>query len=210
MLAAFVGVLLLSVSLTLAQPGGGKKDKKGGFGKGNAETATEFVNRMMAFNKAKDGKLTKEELTDSRLHFLFERADANKDGVVTREELEALYTRESAQDAGKGDKGGFGDKGDKGKGDKCFGKGDKGFGKGKGPQIGTVLPDFVQDALNLTDAQRKDLTDLQKDVDSRLEKILNDDQRKMLRDMRNFGGGPAFGDKKKGPGGDKKGPPPGD
>ncbi|MBI1832780.1 MAG: hypothetical protein HYR84_15165 [Planctomycetes bacterium] len=69
---------------------------------------------MMAFNKAKDGKLTKTELTDTRLHALFDRADTNKDGVVTREELEALFAKESLP-AGKG---GPGDKGKKGKGDK--------------------------------------------------------------------------------------------
>src|SRR5207253_5354846 len=106
-----------------AQPGG----KKGG--KGSAETVDEFVDRLMAFNKAKDGKLTKEELTDPRLHALFERADTNKDGVVTRAELEALFQREKIEG------GGFGPGGDKGKGPKDGkdGFGDKKGFKGKGP-----------------------------------------------------------------------------
>ena len=183
---AFIAVLAFSISLAEAQPGGGKKEKGG---KGSTETVDEFVKKLMAFNKGKDGKLTKEELTDKRLHALFDRADANKDGVVTREELEALFTKETV--VGGGDKGDKGDKGKGGFGDKK-GKGPKG-----GPQPGVVLPAFVQDALDLTDAQRKQVADLQKDVDARLDKILTDEQRAQLRAMR-----------EKGPGFDKKGPPP--
>jgi hypothetical protein len=195
-ISAFVGVLALTLILSSAQaqPGGGKKDK-GGKGGGSSESVDDFVKRMMEFNKAKDGKLTKEELTDKRLHALFDRADANKDGVVTREELEALYAKESAGGGGPGgDKGGGkgGKGGDKG-GPGGDGKGPKGKG---GPQPGIVLPPFVQDALNLTDAQRAQIAELQKDVDARLSKILTDEQRTQLREMK----GPGM----------KKGPPPGD
>jgi hypothetical protein len=189
MIAAFVAVLAVCAMLSplQAQPGG-KKDK--GDKGGKAESVEEFVNRMMAFNKAKDGKLTKKELFDTRLHELFDRADTNKDGVVTREELEALYAKEFA--SGGQDKGGKGDKG----------KGDKGF-KGKGPsQPGVVLAPFVQDALKLTDEQRKQVADLQKDVDTRLRKILTEEQRTRLLEMSQ---GPVFGEKKGPP--DKKAPP---
>src|SRR5262245_48379240 len=119
-ITAFGAVLLIAATISEAQPGGKKGDKGGG--KGGGETVDEFVAKLMAFNKAKDGKLTKTELTDTRLHDLFDRADANKDGVVTRAELEALYARENL--AG----GGFGEKGKGGPGDKK-GKGDF---KGKG------------------------------------------------------------------------------
>src|SRR5437868_923153 len=110
-LSAFVGVLVVGLSLTDAQPGPG--DKK------SAETVADFVSRMMAFDKDKDGKLSKDEITDPRLHALFDRADANKDGTVTREELEALYAREGGDAGGKD---GFGPGGPKGK------KGPKGKG----------------------------------------------------------------------------------
>jgi Spy/CpxP family protein refolding chaperone len=185
MLTTFAALLLLAASVTDAQPGG-KKGDKGGKG-GGSENVDDFVTKLMAFNKAKDGKLTKEELTDKRLLALFDRADTNKDGVVTREELEALFAREKLEG------GGFGG-GDKGKGPKDgFGPDKKGF-KGKGPQqFGGILPGFLQDALNLTDAQRKQVGDLQKEVDGKLDKILTDDQRSQLREMR-----------EKGP----KGPPP--
>jgi EF hand len=195
MIAAFVSILGLAASAIEAQPGGGKKG-----GKGASETVDEFVAKLMAFNKAKDGKLTKTELTDPRLLALFERADVNKDGVVTREELEALFQREKLEG------GGFGG-GDKGKGPKDgkdgFGGDKKGF-KGKGPpQPGVILSPFFQDALNLTDAQRSKLADLQKDVDAKLDKILTAEQKTQLKEMSTQKG---FGP----PGGDKKGPPPGE
>ena len=42
----------------------------------NPATADGLVARMMAFDKDGDGKLTKSEVTDERLHRLFDRADA--------------------------------------------------------------------------------------------------------------------------------------
>jgi Spy/CpxP family protein refolding chaperone len=196
-LTAFLCILVVTAALTEAQAQpGGKGKGKGGKG-GLPETADSFVGKMMAFNKAKDGKLTKAELTDTRLAALFDRADANKDGIVTREELAALYTREQigAGPGGFGEKG----KGDKGKGEKKGGFFDKGgLDKGKGgkggfPQPGTVLNPFFQDLLNLTDDQKKQVADLQKEVDVRLDKILTPEQRQQLRDMSAPKG---FGDKK--------------
>jgi hypothetical protein len=187
-ITAFTIMLLLAASVTEAQPGGKKGDKGG---KGGSETVDEFVAKLMAFNKAKDGKLTKEELTDKRLHALFDRADTNKDGVVTRAELEVLFQKEKLEGGGFG--GGFGDKGDK-----------KGFkGKGGPPQPGVILPSFIQDTLKLTDSQKKQIADLQKEVDGKLDKILTAEQKTQLREMSMQKG---FGP----PGGDKKGPPPDD
>ena len=76
-----------------------------------------LVVKMMEFNKKKDGKLTKDEVTDRRLHRLFDLADANKDGVVTREELMAIAAKMDA-DWGPGPGGGPKGKGPKGKGPK--------------------------------------------------------------------------------------------
>jgi EF hand len=100
-LTGFGLVAATVLTVASAQPGG----------KRNTETVDEFIAKMMAFDANKDGKLTKEELTDTRLHALFDRADTNKDGIVTREELEALFTKESLPSGGD-----FG--GPKGKGDK--------------------------------------------------------------------------------------------
>jgi hypothetical protein len=205
------------LSQATAQPPGGK----GGRGKakgGGAGGGASLVERMMAFDKNKDGKLTRDEITDERLLRLFDQADTNKDGVVTKEELEALAKKLDAE-AGEGGfgKGGFG-KGGFGKGGGKGGFGGPGGPGGRGfggpPQPGQVLPPFLVERLELTAEQKKQLDALQKDVDARLAKILTSEQKKQLEAMRQpFGpggrgpGGPPPG----GPGGPPPGgPPPGD
>lgn len=49
-------------------------------------TSTELVARLLEFDVNKDGKLSKSE-APGRLQGLFERADTNRDGFLTREEL---------------------------------------------------------------------------------------------------------------------------
>lgn len=61
-------------------------------------------------------------------------------------------------------------------------------GFGAMPQPGQILPQFLQDRLSLSDKQKKDLESLQKDVDSKLEKNLTDEQRKQLKELRDGGG----------------------
>jgi outer membrane protein assembly factor BamB len=59
-----------------------------------------------------------------------------------------------------------------------------GFGGGFGgpPQPGRILSPFVQQRLNLTDEQKKELEALQKEVDAALEKLLTDEQKKQLKE----------------------------
>jgi spore coat protein CotH len=85
------------------------------------------------------------------------------------------------------------------------GPGSPGSGAGGGfvmrlPPPGEVLPPPIQDALGLTDDQKKKLADLQKDVDASLEKLLTDAQKKQLKDMRDRGPG-GFAGPGGGPGG---------
>ncbi len=187
-------------------------------------TNSPLVTRMMAFAKNKDGKLTKEDLTDARLHRLFDQADTNKDGVVTKEELIALAAKldaESARDDGPSGPGGPGRRGPRG-----FGGPGGGPGGGRGgpdgpggpapggfggpPQPGQILPSFLQDRLNLSADQKKQIDDLQKDVDGKLGKILTAEQMKQLSQLRDgFGrGGRASGasDRPGGPGPGGRGP----
>src|SRR5262249_27702512 len=137
--------------------------------------------RLMAFDKNKDGKLTREEVTDQRLLRLFDMADTNKDGVVTKEELIALAEKLDA-DSDRGDDrggrggpggpggrgpGGPGGPGGRGPGGRDGGPGGPG-GRGPGgfggrPQPGQILPSFLQERLNLTDEQKKQLDALQKE-----------------------------------------------
>jgi outer membrane protein assembly factor BamB len=62
-------------------------------------------------------------------------------------------------------------------------------GFGAMPQPGQILPQFLQDRLSLSDKQKKQLVELQKDVDAKLEKNLTDEQRKQLKELREGGGG---------------------
>jgi hypothetical protein len=152
-----------------------------------------FVNRLMELDADKDGQLSRDEVKDSRLQSLFDRADADKDGSVTKTELQELYKKEAPKGTmnlrnanrpgpGKGrpDNGAGPPRGARG--------GRQQFGP---PQPGQVLPKFLQDALELSDEQRKQIDDLQKDVDERLGKILTDEQKQRLRQARDRGpGGP--------------------
>src|SRR5436309_5833292 len=163
-------LLILVVGLgVLASVGAAQspKDQPSGTPKGgptNASAVDAIVARMMAFDTNKDGKLTRDEITDERLLRLFDRADANKDGVVTREELVALFEREGRSAGG--------------------GRGFDGPPDRAGPpRPGQVLPDFLQDQVQLTDAQKKQIADLQKEVDARLEKILTPVQKARPREI---------------------------
>ena len=231
--AACVAALVLQAP---AQPPGGKPGDNAGKEKSKDAGNSSIVTKMMAFDKNGDGKLTRDEITDPRLLRLFDLADTNKDGVVTKEELTALAAKMEAEVAqgggrgGRGGPGGFGGPGGPGGPPPGgFGPGDGGpggpggppggFGRGGPggfggpPQPGQILPPFLQDMLQLTADQKTKLEALQKDVDAKLAKILTDEQKKQLAEMReNMGrggpGGRGFGGPGgRGPGG---GPPGGD
>jgi Spy/CpxP family protein refolding chaperone len=51
-------------------------------------------------------------------------------------------------------------------------------------QPGQILAQFTQDQLKLTAEQKKELAELQKEVDAKLDKLLTEEQRKQLKDMR--------------------------
>ena len=157
------GGLLIAASLAVAQrPGGGPRPSD----------ADDLVARMMEFDKDQDRKLTRAEVTDERLHRLFDRADADKDGVVTREELTALAAREAAERPRRPSP-------------RRPGRPD-GMGP---PRPGEILPPMLQDRLELTSEQKAQLAALQKEVDGKLETILNDDQKAQLKTMRERGPG---------------------
>ena len=64
----------------------------------------------------------------------------------------------------------------------------------------------MSEMLKLTDDQKKQIDALQKDVDEKLAKVLTDDQKKQLKEMKDrgpggFGGFPGGAGGKGGPGG---------
>ncbi len=95
-----LGTLATASSLAAQPPGQGRGNTA------KAAGANDLVTQMMAFDANKDGQLTRSEVTDERLLRLFDRADADKNGTVTKSELNALQVRERA--ASRGRMGGFG------------------------------------------------------------------------------------------------------
>jgi EF hand len=190
------GSLAASVFLAAQEPGEGQPATSKTVAGGG------LVARMMKYDKNKDGELQKSEVTDQRLKRLFDQADADKDGTLTKEELTTFAAKEEtkARGARGGGPGGFGPPG---------GGGPPGFGGPGGPGMGPprpgeILPRFLRQRLELSAAQEKQIEELQKEVDAKLEKILSADQRQQLKEMRSRGPG-GFGPT---PGGRPGGPPP--
>ena len=239
---------VFSTSCSFAQPpddqdGPPQRGERGQRGQRQAApSADQIVERMMAFDKNHDGKLTRDEVTDARLLRVFDRIDTKQAGVITKEQITAfakMMVADSGQGRGNQGPGGFGGPGggEGGDGPGGFGSPDGGFGGGGGgggpggfgggggfgpggggprgglPQPGQILPPRVQSQLNLTAAQQKKLAALQKEVDTKLAKILTDEQKKQLETMRSRGGGqPPRGrgpqsDGPQGGGPDGNGPP---
>jgi hypothetical protein len=65
---------------------------------------------------------------------------------------------------------------------------------GFGPPVpGQILPSFIQDSLKLTEEQKKNLGEFQKEVSGKLDKILTEDQTKQFKDFKPGFGGGGFG-----------------
>ncbi|MBL8799973.1 MAG: Spy/CpxP family protein refolding chaperone [Planctomycetia bacterium] len=65
-----------------------------------------------------------------------------------------------------------------------------GIGGGRGGAPGQVLSPGLQERLKLSDEQKKKVEDLQKDLDNKINGILNDEQRKQLDEIKKGGGQP--------------------
>src|SRR5262249_33865263 len=74
-----------------------------------------------------------------------------------------------------------------------FGPRPTGGGFGGPPQPGQIVPMFLRDRLSLTEEQKKQLDEFQKDVDGKLDKLLTEEQKKQLKEPpQGFGPG-SFG-----------------
>lgn len=90
--------------------GGGPGGGPGGFGRrdGNRDGGGDFVERMMANDKNKDGKLTKDELPE-RMQRMFDNIDTNKDKELDKAELTKMAERFNSRFRSRG-----GDRGNRG------------------------------------------------------------------------------------------------
>jgi len=129
-----------------AQPPEDRGSRGGRFGE-------EILDRILSRDTNDDGVLEKSEVADTPLERMFDRADEDGDGKLTREEILA------------GMRARFGNRGP--------GGGRPLFGPGGPPKPGTILPEFLQDALELDVEQREKLEELQEEVNARLKEILS-------------------------------------
>lgn len=158
---------------------GGPPDREPQGGRGDSSA---LIEKMLSLDANGDRILTIAEVNDLRLEALLKRADKNSDGNITVEELTVLFTVEAAQGRSNPRGGAEGNSGGQGREGYGGPVGPPGFGgPGRGMRRpGEILPPFMQDELQLTEAQRLEITALQTDVDARLKKILNEDQLQRL------------------------------
>jgi len=90
----------------LAARGRGEGRGRGGSGVGDEPPAApptpdEMTATLMAFDRNRDGKLVKAEVPE-RMQGMFERADANHDGVLTADEIKAAAAAQPQPTANRG------------------------------------------------------------------------------------------------------------
>jgi hypothetical protein len=91
LVSALIAVLVLAEA-TFAQPPDPKEGPPRGVGPSARISVDDIVERIMAFDKNKDGKITKDELPE-RMHHLIEMGDTNKDGALDKDEIRALAAK---------------------------------------------------------------------------------------------------------------------
>ncbi|EAQ78678.1 hypothetical protein [Blastopirellula marina] len=180
-IAAALG--LATTSLWAQGPGGpggqGGPGGPGGQRGGNQQRGgapDEMLARLMKLDADQDGQLSKAEVTDRRLLRLFTAADANKDDVVTADELKTHFASQVSN--ARGQQGGQGGPG--------MGQGGPGMGPGGmmgPPRIGEVMPSFLQQMLKLTPQQQAQMAALQQKVNAELANILTDEQEEQCAQM---------------------------
>jgi phage gpG-like protein len=161
-------VLLLTVSTALAQPGG----SPGGFPGGGprlfqpGQVVSEFFQDQL--------KLTAEQKT--AVESLQKDVDTKLDKLFT--DAQKKQWKEMKDNPGRG----FGGPGGPG-----------GRGPAAPPKVGQILSDAVQEQLKLTDEQKKEVVEVQKVADAKLDQLFTDAQKKQWKDLkdnpfRGFGG----------------------
>lgn len=173
LLIALIG--LLGTVALVAQPGP-PRGGRGGPPGGRPVDVAGSVDRLFTLDANKDGELTAAEINDERLTPLLERADADHNQKVTREELTTLLNQESAAIAAN--------RGPGPGGPPMLNPDDLFNGPPSPPRPGQVLPPFEAERLNLTPEQQQKIDELQRDVDKRLREILTEEQHRLLSEPR--------------------------
>src|SRR5215471_16588756 len=90
-LASGLMAALVLVGAAVAQPPGQRHGPGPGLVRPAPISVDDIVERIMAFDKNKDGKVTRDELPE-RMHHLIALGDTNKDGALDRDEIKKLAT----------------------------------------------------------------------------------------------------------------------
>jgi Ca2+-binding EF-hand superfamily protein len=126
--------------------GEGREGRGGGEpGETPATSPAELTSMLMAFDANKDGVLTRVELPE-RLQPIFDRADTNKDGKLTVDEITMSASASSPQSMGRAGRDG-GEGGDRGRG-----PGGRG-GPGGGDRVFAALDTNHDGVLDATEIQ---------------------------------------------------------
>jgi hypothetical protein len=207
----FIVFGLIWITCAQAQPPGGNPRGLRGGGEGGAEDP---ARRILSLDSNQNGTIEANEVSDTRLKSLFERADSDRNQILTRDEVNALVQKESGNSgrsrAGgrpgldESGRSGFGGPNSGGPGGVPGGFGPPGMGM---PKPGTVLPEFLVVELKLDEHQRKELSKLQETVDTQLAKILTKEQLDQLQQMGPGSSGPNMNEPgRRGQGGPNRGP----
>jgi hypothetical protein len=147
-------------------PGAGGRGRGGPGGRG-AVSVDAVVERIMSFDKNKDGKITKDELPE-RMQRLMEMGDTNKDGLLDRDEIKALAAKLEKEGFGAlAGPGGFGGRGGRGPGG--FG----GFAGPGGPGGPAGSAERALDELKLTDKKKEKAEGLVKAYAENVRKLMD-------------------------------------
>lgn len=133
----------------MGRGGFGGPEGRGGAGGENAEA---MVERLMASDANKDGKLSKEELPE-RLQSMMARGDRNEDGSLDKEEIMAIARERAAQGGGAGGFGGPG--GGEGRGGEFMAQMfERADANKDGKLTGEEIPPFMRERLEAIDTNK--------------------------------------------------------
>jgi hypothetical protein len=171
--ALFAGLVLAGAGM--AQPPGQKEGRPKGPDQPAPISVDDIIERIMAFDQNKDGKVTKDELPE-RMHHLIELGDTNKDGALDKDEIRKLATKLAATP------GGFG-----GGGQLRVGPGPGvpgGFGVGGATRIGPDATEGVVDDLKLSGKKKEQAMAAVKAHQENVRKLMDQARAELLAKMK--------------------------
>jgi hypothetical protein len=181
LISAVVAALIVG-GVAVAQLPDQKQGPLRGLARPSPISVDDIVERIMAFDKNKDGKVTKDELPE-RMHHLIAEGDLNKDGALDKEEVKKLVTKLTTARGGFGRveiRGGFRAGPGPGAGFRGFDAGFRGFDVGFGP--GAI--EGVVDDLKLSAKKKAQAMAAVKSHEENVRKLMAQERARLLQKMK--------------------------